>query len=170
MNKPLVDIEETAQGVIHVKVMPLGTLEKPTGLTFEEVSVHRATAIWDEVEGAELYNLQLWSEGELVFSKDSIAGTSFLLDNLRANVDYTCSIQAISESYRNSEWAESGSFRDILDGVSEITRSTELVRIYDANGRLAGECFADELHRFAFRQGIYIVRYKDGKTRKLLIP
>lgn len=170
MNKPIVDIEETPQGIINVKVMPLGTLEKPTGLTFEDVSLHRATAVWDEVEGAELYNLQLWSEGEPVFRKDSIAGTSFLLDDLKANVDYTCSVQAISDSYRNSEWAESGSFRDIIDGISEMTRSKELVRIYDANGCLAGECFADELHRFAFRQGIYIVRHMDGKTKKMLIP
>ena len=63
MNKPLVDIQETEDGIVTLKVMPLGTLETPTGLTFEDVSIHNAKAVWDEVESAELYNLQLLSEG-----------------------------------------------------------------------------------------------------------
>lgn len=169
MHKPLVDIQETEDGIITVKVMPLGTLEAPTGLTFDDASLRRALAVWDEVEGAELYNLQLWSEGELVFRKDSIAGNSFLLEDLRANADYTYSVQAISDSYRNSEWAESGSFRDILDVISEITTSTELVRIYDLNGRFAGECFADELYRYNLRHGVYIIRQSNGKTKKMML-
>ena len=169
MNKPLVDIEESEDGIISVKVMPLGTLEAPTGLTFEDVSPQKATAVWDEVEDAELYNLQLWSEGEKVFQKDSIAGNSFLLNNLKANVDYTYRVQAISDAYRNSEWAESGSFRDIVDVISEITTSTELVRIFDTNGRMIAECFADEMRRLPLERGIYIVRRMDGRTKKVLL-
>lgn len=169
MNKPLVDIEESEDGIISVKVMPLGTLEAPIGLTFEDVSPQKATAVWDEVEDAELYNLQLWSEGEKVFQKDSIAGNSFLLNNLKANVDYTYRVQAISDSYRNSEWTESGSFRDIVDVISEITTSTELVRIFDTNGRMIAECFADEMRRLPLERGIYIVRRMDGRTKKVLL-
>ena len=169
MNKPLVDIEESEDGIITVKVMPLGTLEAPTGLTFEDVSPQKATAVWDEVEDAELYNLQLWSEGEKVFQKDSIAGNSFLLNNLKANVDYTYRVQAISDAYRNSEWTESGSFRDIVDVISEITTSTELVRIFDTNGRMIAECFADEMRRLPLERGIYIVRRMDGRTKKVLL-
>ena len=168
MNKPLVDIEETADGIVTVKVMPLGTLETPTGLAFEDVSLHGATIVWDEVEGAELYNLQLWSEGKLVSQQDSIAGNSFLLKDLRANVDYTFKVQAISDAYRNSEWAESGNFRDIVDVISEITTSTELVRIYDMNGRFVGKCFADELCRFPVKHGIYIIRRNNGTIKKLM--
>ena len=170
MGKPLVDIQETEEGIVTVKVMPLGTLETPTGLTFDDVSLRRTLAVWDEVENAELYNLRLWSEGELVFEQDSIAGTSFLLDNLRANADYTYSIQAISDSYLNSEWAESGGFRDIYDVISEMTTSMELVRIYDLKGRFIQECFADELLRFSsLKRGIYIVRHSNGKTKKIMI-
>lgn len=169
MNKPLVDIEESEDGIISVKVMPLGTLEAPIGLTFEDVSPQKATAVWDEVEDAELYNLQLWSEGEKVFQKDSIAGNSFLLNNLKANVDYTYRVQAISDAYRNSEWTESGSFRDIVDVISEITTSTELVRIFDTNGRMIAECFADEMRRLPLERGIYIVRRMDGRTKKVLL-
>ena len=169
MNKPLVDIEESEDGIISVKVMPLGTLEAPIGLTFEDVSPQKATAVWDEVEDAELYNLQLWSEGEKVFQKDSIAGNSFLLNNLKANVDYTYRVQAISDSYRNSEWTESGSFRDIVDVISEITTSTELVRVFDTNGRMIAECFADEMRRLPLERGIYIVRRMDGRTKKVLL-
>ena len=169
MSKPLLDIQETEDGIITVKVMPLGKLEAPTGLTFEDVTLHSAKVVWDEVEDAELYNLTLWSEGEQVFRQDSIAGNSFVLNNLKSNVDYICSIQAISDSYLNSEWAESGSFRDFVDVLSEITRSAERVRIYDMNGRLVGECYADELYRYKLRHGIYIVRRTSGKTKKIMI-
>ena len=169
MSKPLVDIEEREDGIITVKVMPLGTLEKPTGIAFDDVSVHTATVVWDEVEGAELYNLQLWDEDDLVFQQDSIAGNSFVLHDLNPNINYTCAVQAISNSYRNSEWAESGGFRDIYVGVSEMTQSKELVRIYDMNGRFAGECYADELPRYKLRHGVFIVRRSNGKTKKVML-
>ena len=168
MGKPIVDIEESEDGIITLKFMPLGTLESPTNLTFEDVSIHKAKAVWEEVEDAELYNLQLWSEGELVFEQDSIAGNSFQLNDLQANRNYTIAVQAISDSYRNSAWAESGNFRDILDVITEMRESTELVRIFDMNGRMIGECFADELYRFYLKNGIYIIRRTDGKTKKIM--
>ena len=169
MGKPLYDIEETEDGIITVKAMPLGTLEAPEGLAFEDTTPGNTTAIWDAVEGAELYNLQLWCEGELVLRKDSIAGRSFRLSDLRTDVDYTYAIQAISDSYRNSEWTESESFRANPDAISEITESTERVRIYDVKGCLVGECFADELRRFSLRHGIYVIRRMDGRTKKIII-
>lgn len=169
MGKPLVDIYETEDGIITLKVMPLGTLDKPTGLTVEDVTNRKVVAVWDDIEEAELYNLRLYCDGELVFEQDSIAGNSFELDDLRMNVDYVYSVQAISDTYRNSEWAESGNFRDFLTGISEMTTSTERVRIYDTNGRFVGECYADELYRYSLRHGIYIVRRSDGKTKKIMI-
>ena len=169
MGKPIVDIQETEDGIITAKVMPLGTLEKPFNLEVQDTQPSSTTAIWDEPEGAELYNLQLWSDGELVFQQDSIAGNTFRFTNLRPNVDYTYAVQAISNSYLNSEWMESGNFRDDATPISEITQSTELVRIYDMNGRLAGECFADELYRYNLRHGIYVVRRANGKTKKIML-
>lgn len=169
MGKPLVDIEETEDGTITVKAMPLGTLEAPDGLAFENTTPGNTTAIWDSVEGAELYNLRLWREGELVLKKDSIAGTSFRLTNLPADVNHTYAVQAISDSYRNSEWTESESFRPNPDAISEITESTERVRIYNMRGCLIGECFADELRRFELRHGIYVIRRMDGRTKKIIM-
>ena len=169
MRKPMYDIEETEDGMITVKVMPLGTLEAPGGLAFEDTTPGNTTAIWDGVEGAELYNLQLWCEGDLVLRKDSIAGRAFRLSDLRTDVNYTYAIQAISDSYRNSGWTESEPFRADPDAVSEITESTERVRIYDVRGCLVGECFADELRRFSLRHGIYVIRRMDGRTKKIIM-
>lgn len=169
MGKPLVDIQETADGIITVKAMPLGTLEAPEGLAFEDTTPGNTTAIWDAVENAELYNVQLWCEGELVLRKDSIAGTSFRLTDLQTDLNYTYAVQAISDSYCNSEWTESESFRPDPDVISEITESTELVRIYDIKGCLVGECFADELRRFSLRHGIYVIRRMDGRTKKIIM-
>ena len=169
MSKPLVDIEETEDGIVTVKVMPLGTLEAPTNLALENTVPGSTTAVWDAVEEAELYNLRLWCEGELVLREDSIAAPSFRFDNLKENVDYTFDVQAISDSYRNSEWTASESFRANPDAISEITESAERVRIYDMNGRLVGECFTDQLNRFALRHGIYVIRRMDGRTKKIMI-
>lgn len=169
MHKPLVDIEETEDGVITVKVMPLGTLDAPKGLAYEDLGVCRTKAVWDAVENAEMYNLRVWSEGEEVFRQDSIADTSFNLENLKAERDYTFSIQAINDKYCNSEWTESESFRPYPDAISEITESTRRVRVYSMSGRLIGECFVDELYRFTSKRGIYIIRNVDGSARKLMI-
>mgnify|MGYP002623117761 CR=1 FL=1 len=169
MGKPLVDIEEREDGIVTVKVMPLGTLDKPSSLEIQDTESGSTTAIWDGPEEAELYNLQLLADGEVVLRQDSIGGNSFRLTNLRANVNYTYAVQAIADKYRNSEWTESGYFRDDATAVSEITESTEKVRIYDMDGRLAGECFADELYRFKLRHGIYIVRRTGGKTKKIML-
>ena len=170
MGKPLYDIEESEDGIVTVKVMPLGTLEAPSGLAVEEEQPLSATAVWEAVEEAELYNLQLWRDGEQVLREDSIGGTSFRLNDLEPDVNYTFTVQAISNRYRNSEWTESEPFRATPDAISEITISSELVRIYDMNGRFVGECFADELHRFSLRRGIYVIRRPNGKIKKIMIP
>ena len=169
MGKPIVDIQETEDGVITLKVMPLGTLEAPTGLTLQDISFRKVTCVWDEVEEAERYNLRLYRDGELIFQQDSILGNSLVLDNMQGSSGYYYKVQAISDSYLNSEWSESGDMFDIANGISEMTTSRELVRIYDMNGRFVGECFADELYRFGFRHGLYIVRRTNGKTKKLMI-
>ena len=169
MHKPLMDIQETEDGIVTLKVMPLGTLEAPADTWFEDVKPGSTLVVWEPVENAELYNLQLWSEGELVLQQDSIAQTSFRLSGLPTDVNYTFAVQAISDSYLNSEWTESESFRADPDVISEITESMELVRIYEMNGRLVCECFADELYRLSLQRGIYIVRYYDGRTKKVMI-
>ena len=130
----------------------------------------RSHTVLEPVEEAELYNLQLWSEGELILQQDSIAGTTFKLNDLKTDINYTYAVQAISDSYRNSEWTESESFKPNPDAISEITESTKMVRIYDMSGRFAGECYADELYRFPLWRSIYLVRYGNGKIKKLLIP
>lgn len=169
MGKPLVDIEETEDGIITVKVMPLGKLLPPVDLSVEELGLSKAKAVWAPVENAEMYNLRLWCEGEEVLRQDSIAATTFTLEDLRDDVDYTFSIQAIGDSYRNSEWKESPSFRGLPDAITDIKKSAERVRIYDMNGRLAGECFADKLYRYSLRHGIYVVRQANGKIRKIML-
>ena len=149
--------------------MPKGTLDAPEELAFEDTKPGSTTATWKAVENAELYNLQLWCEGNLVLQKDSIAGTSFRLSDLRTNVNYTYAVQAISDHYRNSNWAESEAFRATPDAISEITESTERVRIYDTKGCLTGECFADELRHVSVRPGIYFVRRSNGKIKKIML-
>lgn len=169
MNKPLYDIEETVDGTITVKVMPKGTLDAPKNLGFEDTKPGSTTAIWDDTQDTNLYNLRLIRQGEVIAQVDSIAGTSYRLDNLKIDTDYTFAVQAINDGYRNSLWMESESFKADPDAISDISESKERVRIYDMRGRLIGECFADELQCQRLGYGIYVVQKKNGETKKLIM-
>ena len=169
MGKPLMDIQEEADGTITVKVMPLGTLEEPTDLHYEDITFTTARLHWTGADKAQAYNLRLLRDGKEVARLDSIHGDSYTLRDLEANGDYVCQLQAISDTHLNSKWVEGEPFRANPDGMTEITRSTQSVRVYDMNGRFVAECFTDELNRLDLHRSIYIIRHKNGKTRKMRI-
>lgn len=169
MHKPLVDIEELEDGTVTVKVMPLGTLEPPTEIRLTDVDYTKAQLQWKAATNAEAYNLRLLRDGQEVQRVDSIRTESYLLTDLKADADYVCQLQAISDSYRNSEWTEGESFRANPDAVTDITQSTTLVRIFDIRGRYIGQCYRDEVRRLISRPGIYVIRDHKNKAHKLFV-
>lgn len=169
MGKPLINIQEHADGTVSVKVMPLGTLDVPTDLHFEDIGYTSARLHWKTATDAEAYTLRILKEGLEVQTIDSIRGDSYTLQNLEAASEYSCQLRAISNKHLDSDWAESEAFRATPDGITEITMSTQTVRVYDLHGQFVSECFADELSRLSVNRGIYVVRHKDGKTRKIRI-
>ena len=168
MGKPIMDIEETTDGTITAKVMPLGTLEASARLTLEDIKADSAVATWSAVENAERYNLRLLSAGEVVAQHDSIAATSFLLDHLKSDVDYILQVQAISDSWRNGPWVESEPFRADPDRITDIGQSLQMVTLYDLKGRFLGRYQRSKIRLSHHRHGIYLMRYADGTTKKIL--
>lgn len=173
IDKPIYDIEETEDELIVLKFNPLGTLQESGALTPMDVLESGVTLMWEPVEDAEAYNIRVWDAyDELVLQADSISTLSYPVEDLEPQATYSFSVQAIADKYRNSEWAEPVSFRTVqdVDGLSDsIQESPELVRVYDTNGVMVTECKANDVRRLRVRSGIYIIRYGNGKTRKILI-
>ena len=173
MGKPIYDIEETEDDEIVLKYNPLGTLQEVRELTSVDLTDTEATLTWESVDEAEAYNIKVWDVfDELVLQSDSIRDLNYLIEGLEPETAYSFSVQAISDKYRNSEWAAPASFYTMQDpvGLSDsIQESPELVRVYDTNGIMVTECKANEIRRLRVRSGIYIIRYGNGKIRKTLI-
>lgn len=169
MGKPIYDITQEEDGTITLKYRPLGTLPEPENLLGADISDTEATLQWDEVQDAEAYNVELWQDDELVASTDSITTCYYNVENLDPETSYTFRIQALADKWRNSQWVESPIFRTIEDGLTEMTESAQAVRVYNMEGMFVTECFADEMRRLDMRGGIYILRYQNGKTKKIML-
>ena len=103
---------------------------------------------------------------------DSIGTNSYKIEDLEEKSTYNICVQAIASKYRNSEWSSPVRLciSDYVDGLSDnLSESVELVRVYDMNGIMVTECKANEINRLRVRRGIYIIMYRNGKTRKTLI-
>ena len=169
MGKPIYDIELTPEGLVTLKYRPLGTLEQAESLHASDASDTEALLCWDAVPHAECYNVQVFSMGELVAQADSVPDCYWHLDNLAPQTPYTFRVQPLSDSWRNGPWAESPSFRTDEDAISNIAETARMVRVYDLRGVLVAECRRDMLPQRCLGEGVYILRYTDGKIQKIHI-
>ena len=178
MGKPLCEITERADGIVTLKFCPQGTLPQPANLRVDESGDGRVTARWDEVAEAERYNVQLWGDGDLIEQRDSVAPMASAMpvspcriefSELKENVTYTFQVQAISDSYLNSEWTESETFRVSGSAIQLVPQSEQRVRIYSLDGKFVTECMGDEISRLSLHTGVYVVRSAEGRCRKLFV-
>lgn len=168
MGKPIYDIQLTVDGVITLKYCPLGTLDTPAELTGENITDTEASLGWDTVENAEMYDIRVFGQfGDTVFCADSIAGNAFRVQGLAPGESYRYAVRAVSDKWRDSDWAESEIFSTTEDGLSNIAGSMRMVSIYSTDGKLVTECFADELRKLNIRSGVYVVKTKNGKERSV---
>ncbi len=173
MGKPIYDIEENEDGMIVLKYNPMGTLQEPQEPTSIDMTDTEATLMWNAVDEAEAYNVKVMDVfGDVVIQTDSISTNSYRLKGLEEKTSYTFSVQAIAEKYRNSMWTEAVSFwtSEDVDGLTNnIAEDMQYVRVFDLNGKMVAECKAKDIYRLSFHSGIYVIRYGNGKTRKVLI-
>lgn len=174
MGKPICDIEETDDDMIVLKYMPLGTLQTAQQLTSVDVADTEATLTWEAVDSAQAYNIKVLDEfGEVVTQADSVYATEYRITELETQTPYSFCIQAIADKYRNSEWSAPAAFHTSSEDVDALSGSlsegAESVRVYDMNGVMVTECRAREVGRLTVRSGIYIIRYRNGKSVKMLI-
>lgn len=174
MHKPIYDITEEEDGTVTLKFMPYGTLNTPAeiGVNLPNEESEEGdmcyVAEWSSVVDAECYRLRLYKNEELVYEKDSLEETCFALQGLDLDEDYTLKICAMSDTYRNSDYAQCD-FHTVAVGVETVPESLNKVRVYGLDGRFVTECFADEIHRLGLHSGVYILRDRMNTTKKVFI-
>ncbi len=169
MSKPIVNIQEGADGMVTLKFMPRGTLGIPTGLEAQEVTSEGVTLAWQSVPGAQCYSLRVLDGQDTVYVADSISGQSHRVEGLLENHIYTFQVQPLADDYLDGEWSVPASFSTLATGISDMDESERLVRVFSTDGMMVTECQADEVGRLALRAGIYLLRYPDSSVRKVYI-
>lgn len=169
MSKPIVDIQEDAQGGVTLKVMPRGTLADVTGLEAQQVGEQEATLAWEAVPDAQWYSLTVLDGQDEVLRADSLSACSHLVQGLQAGHVYTFTVQPLADEWLNGGWAVPATFSTLPTGISDMSESEQRVRVFATDGVLVTECQADEVGRLALRPGIYVLRYPDSSVRKVFV-
>lgn len=169
MSKPIQDIQET-EGIITLKICPLGILADAANLMPAEISDEGFTAQWDEVPNAICYNVELWNDDELLERYDSVQGLELRFDDLSHGDQYIFRVQPLADNYLNGQWSESGTIQIQGNSLQLSPESERLIRVFNIGGQFVTECYADEISRLGLRSGIYLIRPMDGTApHKILI-
>lgn len=169
MGKPIVDIQEAEDGMVTVKVMPRGTLGIVTGLQAQGLAETTAMLAWQEVQGAQCYNLRVMDGTDTVCEADSVSELAHQVEGLQENHTYTFQVQALADDYLDGEWSVPATFATLPTGISDMLESERRVRVFATDGLMVTECQADEVGRLSLRPGIYLLRYPDSSVRKVYV-
>ncbi len=172
MHKPIRDITENEDSTVTICFRTYGQLQQPevTDAT-EDEETEAWTVEWGTVENATQYVCQLLLD-DLVVSEDTLTDTQISYSGLSYSTTYSCQVKAMAdtpEDYLDSEWSDPCWFTTSVDYITSVSESELRVDVYTLGGTLVSTCMGDEIDRLSLRKGIYIVRYRNGSARKVLI-
>lgn len=171
MGKPIRNITENEDGTITFCFCTNGKLDVPEVNAASEIGEDGFTASWSYVENATKYVVEMEVEG-CVAKVDTISDLSITYTNLPPSTAIKYRVMAIAdmpEDYVSSEWSEYQYLSTDEDYIEEIPNSEKMVAVYSTNGMLVSQCKASELQRVNSLRGIYVVKYSNGATRKVMI-
>ena len=85
----------------------------------EDVGTHGFTMLWKAVEGADAYNVKVYTngnEGSPVFAQDGVGGTAIEVTGLNPDTTYYMKVQSKGDGETNGSWSPAGT-QTTLDGV-----------------------------------------------------
>ncbi len=170
MHKPIIDITENEDSTITLCFRTNGQLATPEPNVAAETDDGFKVS-WPTVENATSYVCELYN-GELLVRTDTVADTSLEYLNLATSNALAYRVRAFADTpydYIPSEWSELSHFANTADAIEGVSDSELLVRVYNASGVMVSYCHADELNRLSLRRGVYIIRYSNGATKKVMI-
>ena len=112
----------------------------------EDVGTHGFTMLWKAVDGADAYNVKVYTSGNEntpVFARDGVQGTSIQVTGLSPNTTYYMKVQSVGDGQTNGSWSSYGT-QKTLDGVhvtglhaeNEGLTSLDVVWDADPSGRV----------------------------------
>lgn len=137
MNKEILNIKEE-NGIISFSVADYYPLLPPTLLEPQNITNSGFLAVWERVDGAESYTIELTeyiSERPnriRVTQIDDIRDTSYLFSGLFFNF-YTLRIKS-NLDVRSSEWSERISVRLKSDGIAQVSSKANEEKLYTISG------------------------------------
>jgi len=171
MHKPIRNITENEDGTITLCYRTNGQLDTPVALDPDSVDVHSFRANWGEVEYATNYIIELEDEDQGIISVDTLQELSLAYADLRDGTKLKYHVKAIADSpedYLDSEWSEYVYLETLVDLIEGVDDSAKLVEVYTMTGKCVSRCYADQVNRLDLHNGIYVLRYSNGATKKIL--
>ena len=171
LHKPLRNITENEDGTVTVCFMTNGRLDAPLLREPENIMMDQFDIEWETVDHATQYAYEVIRDGAVI-QEGVTEETSVHVERLMPSSELEFHVKAMAdqpEDYIDSPWSESQYFSTLADYIDELPESEKLVNVYSSNGVWMTRCYADQIHRLSFRSGIYILRYANGASRKVLI-
>lgn len=172
MHRPIRNITENEDGTITLCYMTNGQLDTPVLNEPENVDIHSMSISWGEVENATRYVLEVEVEDMGVVVCDTLTECSRECTDLRENSPVRYRVKAMAdmpEDYLDSEWSDYVETRTLVDLIESVDASLKKVAVYDLDGRQVAHCWADEVSGLPIRRGIYVLKYNNGATRKVVL-
>jgi len=170
MRKPLRNITENEDGTVTVCFRTNGKLEVPVPVVTENAEAYRYEIAWDAVENATKYVYELY-KGNAVSQSDTLATTSLQVEGMEGSEDLFFRMKALADSpedYVESDWSELTSLPQLIDHLNTLSSADTMVEVFALNGMHLGRCKANAVRNHFTGRGIYVIRFADGETRKIL--
>lgn len=176
IRQPVRNITENKDGTVTFCFRTNGKLDAPQVLDAQDIETTSFTARWEMVENAVEYEIELYKgeekETTQTIDADLLLAGEYLFEDMVVSTAYKYRVRAHAESpedYLSSDWSDFSYLNTLADRIDLAKDSERMVDVYNMNGMLVRHCYADEVRNsFNLRSGVYILRYQDGTTRKVL--
>ena len=148
-----------------------GQLATPQLHSLGSVDPQSVDIVWDPVDNATRYAIQLYRDDELEYA-DTLLTASCLFQSLPQSANMGVRVKAMADSpedYLESEWSPLMSFDTLNDRILQLSDGEQMVDVFATNGVCMGRCRISEVGRLRLQRGIYVLRYANGQARKMAI-
>lgn len=171
MHRPIRNITQNEDGSITLCYCTFGQLEAPEVEDATDIDEKSFTAHWQSVENATRYVVELYRDTVLV-QVDTLVELSQSYTDLQPLTSLKYRVMAMAdmpEDYIPSPWSEFSYLNTQADALATMPESEQWVEVYTLDGCMVSTCWADEIGRLRPGTGVYILRYPNGSTKKLLV-
>lgn len=171
IHKPLRNITENEDGSITLCYCTNGKLDAPGMPEVSNIGSNEFTATWADVVNATHYAYELYCD-QLPVRQGDTPTASLHLEDLEPGSNLELRIMAkadIPEDYIDSDWSQATEFSTLTDDIIFVPEGDRTVDVFTMSGMYVSHCYADQLNRLSLHRGIYVIRYSNGDSRRVLI-